>query len=718
MNAVGEVAPIGGRPGPVARNMSMATRLALVVLFVALVSLLVTSLIAIDTGETLATDLARGRMSAAGASRADEVERYLGGVVEQTVTLAGSPMTLEAVEEFSAATAELDDIGEAEISGARADVTAYYRDDVIPPLAAMRGETVPIRDVMPARDAAVYLQHHYLASSPSPGSESAVDDPGDGSTWTEVHTRFHPTYRDTIEGFGIEDLYLIDADSTVVYSVAKGVELGTALDIGPLSGSTLATLARRVLDSGEAGTVMVADLAPYPGAADAPVGFVAAPITDGARTAGVLALPIPTSEVSAIMTGDGNWEGLELGETGEVFLAGSDQRLRSEARRFLQSPDEYLDAALAARSITSDNARRIAAADTSVYFQRVAGTPIETSDAADGVVVGDNYVGDDSRATIERLDVEGFDWFVVSTAEVAQLDADSEDYVTELVVGSAVFVVALTFVAVAWANRTVEPIRAISRRLRLAQGVEARGRTDVPPTAPRDFRELAENFDAMVATLAARRADVTAAHDERRGFLERFLPAAVARRVEDGDRQIIDQVPNATVVVLLVNGLAALVEDDSDRELLDDTIDAADRMAADHGLERVKLSANSYVAACGVSRPYLDQTPRGLAFATGVVERARAIGEGTHDGLSVAVGIDSGPVTYGLSGPHRLVFDAWGPTVSTATRLAQLAGPGQIVISSAARQQLPDEISTEALGVEPDAWLLAARPVPTDGATR
>ena len=436
---------------------------------------------------------------------------------------------------------------------------------------------------------------------------------------------------------------------------------------------------------------------------DAPVGFLATPVVDSGRPIGVLAVQVPTAELTRIVTGGGNWDEVALGETGEVFLAGRDQRLRTEARRFLEAPDRYLEGALAAGSITEDDRRRIDVAGTSVLFQRVAGAPLTVAEIGDGTHDGQDYVGEDGRVVVAPLEVEGFDWFVVTAVTTAQLEAGTDDYVTELVIGIAVFVVVLTFLAVAWANRTVEPIRAISRRLRLAQGIETRGRVEVPAGASRELVALADDFGDMVGALAARRAEVVTAHDERRRFIERFLPPSVARRVEDGDRQIIDQVPNATVVVLVVGGLAALVADGTDRSMLDDTIDEADRLAAAHGLERVKLSANTYVAACGISRPYLDQAPRALAFAA---EAAGELGDGERDGLAVSVGIDTGPVTYGLAGPNRLVYDAWGPTVATAARLAQLAASGSIVVSSSTRDQLPHRTAVDRLEADRDAWLV------------
>lgn len=705
--AVGQVVSIAAKPGRIARNTSMATRLALVVLFVTLGSILVTSLVAVDSGEDLGEGLSRSRLVATRSSRAAQVERYLGNVGEQVRLLGSSPMTVDALAEFSAAHAALDATSAPPIPPAAgsdgADLGAFYENEVIPQLEEMRGATVGIGEVFPANAAAAYLQQHYLADSPSPDDVSAVDDAGDGSGWSDVHRQYHPVFRQTIEDYGIDDLYLVDAQEQLVYTVAKQTDLGTDLGIGPLSGSNLANLVGQVLDGTEDAIVAV-DLAPYAAAGDAPVGFIAAPVVDAGTTVGVIAVQLPTAALTDIVTGGGNWEAAGLGDDGEVYITARDQRLRTEARPFLEAPDLYLEDASAAGSIDETARRRIAASDTSVFFQRVSSVPIEASDVDDDEVHLTNYVGEDARAAIQPIDFAGLEWLVVSAVSTEQLHSSIDEFVTDMVVGVAVFVVLLTFVAVAWANRTVEPIRAISRRLRRAQGIDARGEVTVPDSAPSEFRVLAENFDDMVQRLADRRAQVERAHDERRQFLERFFPPAVARRVEEGDRQIIDQVPNATIVVLVVSGLADLVDGSGNHDLLDDTVDEADRLAQLHGLERVKLSANTYVAACGITRPYLDQAPRGLAFAREVTEMARDLGDDIGHDLAVAVGIDTGPVTFGLAGPRRLVYDIWGPTVAGAARLAQAAPQGCIVASAATLAQLPDDTPTTSLDDGTDAW--------------
>jgi class 3 adenylate cyclase len=707
----GKLESIATAPRRFVRNTSIATRLALVVLLVTLGSLLATTLVALDTGEDLADGIADSRLIAARSSKAAEVAIYLNRLERGTAALARSPMSRDAVRQLSAAHRELEKISPSGQGTERRSLRAFYRSDVIPPLERMRGSTVAIRDLLPTNSAAVHLQHHYLASSPaSDGREASIDDAGDGSRWTTVHRRVHPSFRRIASELGAEDLYLIDSRRTIVYSREKGIELGTNLSIGPSSGTTLARLADRALFPGgnDEGGVTFADFAPFVGAADAPVGFVAAPIIDRDQVIGAVALRFAPAGLSEILTAGGDWDSQGLGETGEVVLVGSDGRLRSEARGFVEDRDAYLDAEQEAGSLDDADRRQIEESGTSVYFSRVADTTnIESADLPTRRFAARDAAGTPISVVGQPITAEGIDWFLLALIEIDEIDEPITGFVSDLIVGSAVFAIVLVFFAVVWASRLVDPIRIISRRLRKAHGVETTGELELPEHGAREFTALAANFDSMLSTLSEREAAVEAAHDKRRDFLERFLPTSVARRVDEGDRQVIDQVPNVTIVVLVFRGLTDVMERPNARELIDRAIDEADRIAAVHGLERLKLTANAYVAACGVTQPYLDQVPRSVAFAVDVIEAWHEIVEGRR---SAAAGVHTGAVTVGLAGANRLVYDAWGPDIVTAQRLAQRARPGEVVVSSATRERLPAEIAVSPVGPEGDAraWVVTS----------
>lgn len=126
---------------------------------------------------------------------------------------------------------------------------------------------------------------------------------------------------------GVKDVYIIcKAHGHIMYSAAKGAELGTNLAHGQYKDSALAKIWRNVSASG---SLEFVDFEPYAPKNGELAAFLAYPITIDGEVKGVVAVEIPFEQINAIVSGR---EG--LGETGESYLVGPDKLMRS---------DSYLD---------------------------------------------------------------------------------------------------------------------------------------------------------------------------------------------------------------------------------------------------------------------------------------------------------------------------------------------------------------------------------------
>jgi class 3 adenylate cyclase len=119
-------------------------------------------------------------------------------------------------------------------------------------------------------------------------------------------------------------------------------------------------------------------------------------------------------------------------------------------------------------------------------------------------------------------------------------------------------------------------------------------------------------------------------------------------------------------------------------------VDTADRVAAANGLERVKVMGDTYHAVCGVETPYLDHAPRAVRFAFAVRAEIRRVAQENGLALDISGGVDTGPVTVGLTGSARLIYDLWGATAEHATVLAGVSGPGEVLVTAEVRDRLPE----------------------------
>ena len=694
-----EVAEARGRR--LITNISVATRLALVALLVTLLSLAVTAAVGLRRGNQLADGITEDRLVTIAASRAAEVETYLRSVQREVAALASSPGTTAAIADLYDGYAQL--AAEPASASDSRDLTEYYLTDIAPQLEAVRGLPVGASFLIPERPATVRLQALYtIPQVPDDGSNpidrAFVVDAGDGSAYSATHASIHPVYGGIMARSRFNDLYLIDArDGTIVYSVRKRIDFATSLDAGPLSGSALSTLISSIADEPHPGTSSVADFSPYPPLGDRAVAFVASPVTDEAGTVtGYLAVALDTTPFDDILSGGGEWS--ELGTTGDSYLVGADGTMRTTSRAYAETPLRFSAGSDDGPrpELTEDQRRQIARTGSTALVQPI-GREVLT-DAADGSSVENavNYLGEDVVTAFRPIRADGVDWVVFAEVGRGELDGPIESYARNMLFAVALFVVAVTFIAVRWSNRLMAPIRAVASRLRsIRNSGSDESAHDVPPDSPTEYLALSANIDEMIARLGQRRREVAERSAERTRLVAKFLPAAVAQRTQDGDGDVLDHVRNGSVAVLVLDGLGPLVEqmdDRSTRDLLRAMVDEVDALATDFGLERVKVTGESYVAVCGVSRPVLDHPSRAVNFALAARELVAELADDRDAALTVRAGVDCGIVSVGLSGRDRLVYDTWGEAVSGATQLARLGAPGTINASAAVAEQLPRDV--------------------------
>jgi adenylate cyclase len=134
------------------------------------------------------------------------------------------------------------------------------------------------------------------------------------------------------------------------------------------------------------------------------------------------------------------------------------------------------------------------------------------------------------------------------------------------------------------------------------------------------------------------------------------------------------------------------------------------RSPARHGVERVKLLGDSCFVVVGHQGPLLDHARRAAEFAREVIGavddlHGRHDPDGRHDrhdrhdpdgGIALAAGLASGPVSTGLGGSDRLVYDVWGRTATIAYEHARRAGPGTVEIDASTAERLPAASRTAA----------------------
>jgi methyl-accepting chemotaxis protein len=133
-------------------------------------------------------------------------------------------------------------------------------------------------------------------------------------------------YAKYIKDYGYYDLFLMNPDGHVFYSVTHEDDYQTNMVSGKYKSSGLGKLTHQVLKSKKFG---IADFEPYAPSKGAPASFIAQPVVNNGKVELVVALQLSLDAINAVMQQrDG------MGETGETYLVGPDKLMRS---------DSYLD---------------------------------------------------------------------------------------------------------------------------------------------------------------------------------------------------------------------------------------------------------------------------------------------------------------------------------------------------------------------------------------
>ena len=535
-----------------------------------------------------------------------------------------------------------------------------------------------INALVPTNNAARYLQSRYTVPFPDRDAAVRVDDARDNSAWSVVNARYNPYFREIVTRMGFRDAFLINARGDVVYTAYKGVELGTNILTGPYRGEGfLPDAFRKAMASNEIDYAASTDFAEYLPSGQ-PTAWMLVPIGPPGRAAGVMAVEYPASIVNRLMTADRQWERAGMGETGETFVVGKDDLMRSDSRLFLEDQQAYKRDVIAAGT-APEVAERAIKQGTTVLVQPVGTKATESAQRGEtGTLIATDYLGHRALQAYAPLTLKGLDWVIVASIDSEEAFAPERNFAHRLVRSTALIIFLACIAAMLWSRQFVRPIK------RLEAGAEQIStgdyNVDIPVNSGDEFGDLTVAFNDMSHNLALKDELLAQQREENDKLLMSLMPESVVQRYRGGEESIAEEHQDVTVIYADVLGLDELSKDleaSASLELINKLMRQFDAAADSHGIERVRNTHNGYLASCGLTVPRLDNIHRTVDFAIDMQRIIERFNTETGYHVMLRAGIDTGTVTSGLIGRAGLVYDLWGGAVHLASKMRRgAAQPG------------------------------------------
>ena len=190
--------------------------------------------------------------------------------------------------------------------------------------------------------------------------------------------------------------------------------------------------------------------------------------------------------------------------------------------------------------------------------------------------------------------------------------------------------------------------------------------------------------------------------EKSEALLLNILPKSIVARLQRGEKVIADAVPDATILFADLVGftnLSARLSAVRLVELLNSLFTDFDRLSRQFGLEKIKTIGDAYMVAGGLLDAQPDHVDAVAELSLAMLESVREAGRRIDEPLQIRIAIHTGPVVAGIIGTHKFIYDIWGDTVNTASRMESHGANNEINVSVATYLRLRDRFVFQPCGI-------------------
>jgi methyl-accepting chemotaxis protein len=399
-------------------------------------------------------------------------------------TKANDASTIERLWALDEAYQEMAD-DEFDMAAVERDLISYYNKQHLPKINFEMPGASPKRSVeklLPNSDYGKIAQFLYISQNTNSFKEKykLAFNTQYKTNYSSMHIEYHNGFVELMQGFGLYDIYMVNLDGDVIYSVNKKPDYGTNLKDGPYKQSGLARAYAKAMQL-KRDQVAFEDFSPYEPDLNRQSAFIATPLMYKDDVEGALIYELPVSRINAIMNFNDKYELAGLGASGNAYLIGKDGIMRSESR-----------------FVTANDNPNVKKAKTTISIQSVSSEAVDAyKQGKSGAAIISN--GEEKLASYAPSGIAGTDWGII--VEISKEEALQSVHETRnlIITISLVILVLLAIVSVSLIQRLI--IGKLDT-LQAAASDLARGEGDLTQriTVPKgdEIHEVAEDINAFI----------------------------------------------------------------------------------------------------------------------------------------------------------------------------------------------------------------------------
>jgi len=211
----------------------------------------------------------------------------------------------------------------------------------------------------------------------------------------------------------------------------------------------------------------------------------------------------------------------------------------------------------------------------------------------------------------------------------------------------------------------------------------------------KEKQKILENQKEKLEVLVKERTKELAREKEKtEDLLLNILPLKVVNDLKKSGKTNPESFENVTVYFSDIVGFTKLSTKLEPNVLigeLNDMFTAFDDIMSKHECERIKTIGDAYMAVCGLPKPNEHHARNIINAALEIREYLENRNETATIKWKIRIGIHSGKVVGGVVGVRKYIYDVFGDTINTTSRMESNSEPMQINVSETTYDMVKDQ---------------------------